>query len=106
MDTVSVILRNMTSIRVRAEQTTVDWERGSEFAVERTPFVDRLIVSGGLTVLGEYDVVTESEALGIDPDLPFIPHDGTPARGVTEPDTAEAEKPATRRRRTAKDDDA
>lgn len=43
----------MTSIRVRAEQTTVDWERGSEFDVERTTFVDRLIADGGLVVIGE-----------------------------------------------------
>lgn len=90
----------MTSIRVRAEQTTVDWERGSEFDVERTPFVDRLIAGGGLTVLDSTsEPATESEALGIDPDLQFIPDDGTP------PEDSDTEKPAGRRRRVVKADD-
>ncbi|MDH6279537.1 hypothetical protein [Prescottella agglutinans] len=94
----------MTSIRVRAEQTTVDWERGSEFDVERTPFVDRLIADGRLTTIGGRDEPTaESEALGIDPDLPFVPDDGAPPDA---PESEEADKPATRRRRVAKEDDA
>lgn len=96
----------MTSIRVRAEQTTVDWERGSEFDVERTTLVDRLISSGGLTVLDSSTEPTrESDALGIDPGLPFIPEGGTPPEDASEP-AEDAEKPAGRRRRATKVDDA
>ncbi|ORL93399.1 hypothetical protein A5N78_04490 [Prescottella equi] len=96
----------MTPIRVRAEQTTVDWERGSEFDVERTHFVDRLIANGGLTVLDRTSEPTqESDALGIDPGLPFVPDGGTPPEDVT--NAAEGdEKPAVRRRRGVKTDDA
>lgn len=97
----------MTSIRVRAEQTTVDWERGSEFDVERTRFVDLLIANGGLTVLDRNSELTrESDALGIDPGLPFVPDDGTPPGDVADLEVSEVEKPATRRRRTVKDADA
>lgn len=42
----------MTTVHVRANQTTVDWAEGAEFVCERTPFVDNLIQHGGLTELG------------------------------------------------------
>lgn len=42
----------MTTVHVRANQTTVDWAEGAEFVCERTPFVDNLIKHGGLTELG------------------------------------------------------
>ncbi|ORL34962.1 hypothetical protein A6I91_01785 [Prescottella equi] len=96
----------MTSIRVRAEQTTVDWERGSEFDVEHTHFVDRLIANGGLTVLDRNDEPTrESDALGIDPGLPFVPDDGAPPEDVANA-AEDDEKPTARRRRGVKTDDA
>ncbi|WP_139812394.1 hypothetical protein [Prescottella equi] len=101
MDTVDAILRDMTSIRVRAEQTTVDWERGSEFDVERTPLVDHLVASGGLTVV-DSGLTTESDALGIDAELGFAPNDGTPPEETTE--TVQPAKPASRRRRAKAED--
>ncbi|NKS67376.1 hypothetical protein A6F55_09265 [Prescottella equi] len=91
----------MTSIRVRAEQTTVDWERGSEFDVERTPLVDHLVASGGLTVV-DSGLTTESDALGIDAELGFAPNDGTPPEETTE--TVQPAKPASRRRRAKAED--
>ncbi|MFF1946828.1 hypothetical protein ACFVWF_32340 [Rhodococcus qingshengii] len=42
----------MTTVHVRANQTTVDWAEGAEFVCERTPFVDNLIKHGGLTEVG------------------------------------------------------
>lgn len=38
----------MTTVHVRANQTTVDWAEGAEFVCERTPFVDNLIQHGEL----------------------------------------------------------
>lgn len=47
----------MTTVHVRANQTTVDWAEGAEFVCERTPFVDNLIQHGGLTVIGHEGLV-------------------------------------------------
>lgn len=95
----------MTSIRVRAEQTTVDWERGSEFDIERTPFVDRLISSGGLTAIGS-DPAPESNPSAGTPGPPVAADGDVAAEDTPEPESGEPDKPSPRRRRTAKDDDA
>lgn len=72
----------MTTVHVRANQTTVDWAEGAEFVCERTPFVDNLIKHGGLTELGlalsaadVADLGTEHlDALNaaVDPENPFV----------------------------------
>lgn len=55
----------MTTVHVRANQTTVDWAEGAEFVCERTPFVDNLIKHGGLTDLGAIpDEYTDTSHLG------------------------------------------
>ena len=55
----------MTTVNVRANQTTVDWAEGAEFVCERTPFVDNLIKHGGLTELGAIpDEYTDTPHLG------------------------------------------
>lgn len=54
----------MTTVHVRANQTTVDWAEGAEFVCERTPFVDNLIQHGGLTELGLALSVADVTALG------------------------------------------
>ncbi|MDI9898448.1 hypothetical protein QM716_01120 [Rhodococcus sp. IEGM 1409] len=51
----------MTTVHVRANQTTVDWAEGAEFVCERTPFVDNLIQHGGLTVI-EHEGLVELDA--------------------------------------------
>ncbi|WP_114719170.1 hypothetical protein [Rhodococcus sp. AG1013] len=72
----------MTTVRVRAEQATVDWERGSEFEVERTPFVDRLITDGRLTVLDSASQsAAENEGLDTEPGLPIASSDEPPRAG-------------------------
>lgn len=72
----------MTTVHVRANQTTVDWAEGAELVCERTPFVDNLINNGGLTELGlalsaadVADLGTEHlDALNaaVDPEKPFV----------------------------------
>lgn len=54
----------MTTVHVRANQTTVDWAEGAEFVCERTPFVDNLIQHGGLTELGLALSAADVTALG------------------------------------------
>ena len=55
----------MTTVHVRANQTTVDWAEGAEFVCERTPFVDNLIKNGGLTELDAVpDEYTDTSHLG------------------------------------------
>lgn len=54
----------MTTVHVRANQTTVDWAEGAEFVCERTPFVDNLIQHGGLTELGLVLSATHIAGLG------------------------------------------
>ncbi|MDI9914348.1 hypothetical protein [Rhodococcus sp. IEGM 1379] len=53
----------MTTVHVRANQTTVDWAEGADMVVERTPFVDKLITNGGLTDL---------DAFKTDPSQPYV----------------------------------
>lgn len=59
----------MTTVHVRANQTTVDWAEGAEFVCERTPFVDNLIKHGGLTELDavpdEYTDTSQFESVDI-----------------------------------------
>lgn len=59
----------MTTVHVRANQTTVDWAEGAEFVCERTPFVDNLIQHGGLTELDavpdEYTGTSQFESVDI-----------------------------------------
>ncbi|MGW6376224.1 hypothetical protein ACWFRB_09195 [Rhodococcus sp. NPDC055112] len=91
----------MATVRVRAEQTTVDWEQGAEFAVERTPFLDMLIADGRLTVLEEVgDLDSDGETVdagdegepapGADGEAAPIKPVSTPARrrGAQEQDDA------------------
>jgi hypothetical protein len=59
----------MTTVHVRANQTTVDWVEGADMVVERTPFVDKLIANGGLTDLG---AVAESDPLETDRNLAYV----------------------------------
>lgn len=55
----------MTTVHVRANQTTVDWAEGAEFVCERTPLVDNLIQHGGLTELDAVpDEYTDTSHLG------------------------------------------
>ena len=99
----------MGEIRVRAEQTTVDWEQGAEFDVERTPLVDQLIADGRLVALSDDPVPaahTDTSDLGLDPDLPLIPFSDDSAAVAPNPEP-EAESPRPRRRKAPdKDDDA
>lgn len=72
----------MTTVHVRANQTTVDWAEGAEFVCERTPFVDNLIKHGGLTELGLVLSAADVADLGtkhldalniaVDPEKPFV----------------------------------
>ena len=70
----------MTTVHVRANQTTVDWAGGAEFVCERTPFVDNLIKHGGLTVveregLVELDASDHLDApkeVSSDPSRPYV----------------------------------
>lgn len=70
----------MTTVHVRANQTTVDWAEGAEFVCERTPFVDNLIKHGGLTVveregLVELDASDHLDApkeVSSDPSRPYV----------------------------------
>jgi len=57
----------MTTVHVRANQTTVDWAEGAEFVCERTPFVDNLIQHGGLTELGLALSAADVAHLGAEP---------------------------------------
>jgi hypothetical protein len=59
----------MTTVHVRANQTTVDWAEGAEFVCERTPFVDNLIQHGGLT---ELEAVNSPDAFETDRDLAYV----------------------------------
>jgi len=73
----------MTTVHVRANQTTVDWAEGAEFVCERTPFVDNLIQHGGLTELEsvpEFSV----DKFRTDPSQPFVTYrdDSTPKGDV------------------------
>lgn len=81
----------MATVRVRAEQTTVDWAQGAEFEVERTEFLDALIADGRLTVLEEIgDVAGDGEPVD----------DGDaedPAPGADGEDAPIKPKPARRR---------
>lgn len=70
----------MTTVHVRANQTTVDWAEGAEFVCERTPFVDNLIQHGGLTVI-EHEGLVELDAsdhldapteVSSDPSKPYV----------------------------------
>lgn len=70
----------MTTVHVRANQTTVDWAEGAEFVCERTPFVDNLINNGGLTVTEREGLVeldasdhrdAPTEIVG-DPSKPYV----------------------------------
>ncbi|WP_146153456.1 MULTISPECIES: hypothetical protein [unclassified Rhodococcus (in: high G+C Gram-positive bacteria)] len=58
----------MTTVHVRANQTTVDWAEGAEFVCERTPFVDNLIQHGGLT---ELEGIDAPDAFETDRDLAY-----------------------------------
>lgn len=70
----------MTTVHVRANQTTVDWAEGAEFVCERTPFVDNLIQHGGLT---ELDAVPEFsvDKFRTDPSQPYVTYRGSVPEG-------------------------
>lgn len=57
----------MVSVRVRAEQSTVDWESGAVFEVERTRFVDTLIADGGLVVVSDPVAAEPPEPVSVGP---------------------------------------
>ena len=74
----------MTTVHVRANQTTVDWAEGAEFVCERTPFVDNLIQHGGLT---ELDAVPEFsiDKFRTDPSQPYVTYrDSVPEGNVVD----------------------
>lgn len=74
----------MTTVHVRANQTTVDWAEGAEFVCERTPFVDNLIQHGGLT---ELDAVPEFsiDQFRTDPSQPYVTYrDSVPEGNVVD----------------------
>ena len=81
MGTVELYPVDMAEITVRAEQRTVDWDEGAMFDVERTPFVDKLIADGRLTVvLPEF---ADDDAKG--PDYPGVPVTDAPVDEYTVP---------------------
>lgn len=73
----------MTSVHVRANQTTVDWAEGAEFVCERTPFVDNLIQHGGLT---ELESVPEFsiDKFRTDPSQPYVTYRDSVPEGVVD----------------------
>lgn len=73
----------MTTVHVRANQTTVDWAEGAEFVCERTPFVDNLIQHGGLT---ELDAVPEFsiDQFRTDSRQPYVKYRDSVPEGVVD----------------------
>lgn len=106
----------MTTVHVRANQTTVDWAEGAEFVCERTPFVDNLIQHGGLTELGLALSAADVAGLGRGPldalnaaSDPSKPHVRYAEGGVVDAqdtvpdvDTAEDADPGTEPSKTAR----
>ncbi len=110
----------MTTVHVRANQTTVDWAEGAEFVCERTPFVDNLIQHGGLTELGLALSAADVAGLGrgaldalnaaSDPSKPYVQYaeggvvdaqDTVPDTDIaegTDPGTEPQKAPRTRRK--------
>lgn len=80
----------MTTVHVRANQTTVDWAEGAEFVCERTPFVDNLIQHGGLT---ELDAVPEFsiDKFRTDPSQPYVTYRDSVPEGNVDVRQAEAQ---------------
>ncbi|MER5837947.1 hypothetical protein ABT116_46405 [Streptomyces sp. NPDC002130] len=86
----------MTTVHVRANQTTVDWAEGAEFVCERTPFVDNLIKHGGLT---ELESVSEFsiDTFRTDPSQPYVTYrDSVPEGNVVDAQDKVAAVPAVR----------
>ena len=84
------MIRFMTTVHVRANQTTVDWAEGAEFVCERTPFVDNLIKHGGLT---ELESVPEFsiDKFRTDPSQPYVTYRDSVPEGNVDVRQAEAQ---------------
>lgn len=79
----------MTTVHVRANQTTVDWAEGAEFEVERTPLVDNLIRNGSLTALGDGTPVEYTgDFFKTVPSQPYVTYRDEPTDSIVGPGDA------------------